>query len=343
MTEIDPQIEVLIISYLSGSSTPEEKENLVAWIAENEKHKEYYLQLKNIWEIAHPAFMPQDIEMDKAHKKVMKKLDFSLQYRSIYSYWKYIAAILILAFLGMAGYLYIDKVFPAHTLANAYQEVMAPYGTRSFINLPDGSKVWLNAGSSLRFPLHFVEGKRNVWLKGEAFFEIKSDQENPFTVTTSTMKVQATGTAFNVDAYATDSVTAVTMVRGKVKVYIGESTVFPIQPGERVSYNSDLKKYKIHKTDPYKWYAWKDGSLVFRDDPLEYVFKRIGQVFNVDIRVVDKEIARHPYHATFEEESLDEILNLLKLTVPIRYEKSKREIDANNSYKKQQIRVYKLK
>lgn len=180
-------------------------------------------------------------------------------------------------------------------------------------------------------------------MQGEGYFEVKSDKQHPFVVRTPRLTVTATGTAFNVNSYESDSIIAVTMTNGKVQIAIGKTPAFALVPGERLSYNHIQNRYRIQQTDPYKWYAWKNGCLVFRDDPLKYVFKRIGQTFNVDIQIEDVSLARHLYRATFENESLDEILRLLKMTAPIAYDCPKREKSADNSYKKQHIRVYRLK
>ncbi|MDR2683159.1 MAG: DUF4974 domain-containing protein [Dysgonamonadaceae bacterium] len=93
-------------------------------------------------------------------------------------------------------------------------------------------------------------------------------------------------------------------------------------------------------TDTYKWCAWKDGLMIFRDDPLSYVFKRLSRTFNVDIRIKDPAIASDAYRATFEDESLDEILRLLEKTAPIHFVQHKREMNANNRYVRKQIDVY---
>ena len=94
---------------------------------------------------------------------------------------------------------------------------------------------------------------------------------------TARVDVRATGTAFNVEAYPKDSMTSVTMVKGRIGMAINQQKRFDLFPGERASFNKNTLQCKIEKTDPYKWYAWKDGLMVFRDDPLEYVFKRVGQ------------------------------------------------------------------
>ena len=224
-----------------------------------------------------------------------------------------------------------------------YQEVKSPHGTFSEVRLPDGTNVWLNGGSTLKYPLTFRKGERDVFLSGEGYFEVHSDKENPFIVKTGQITLRATGTAFNVEAYGSDSITAVTMVNGKIDVAFGNSSPVAMVPGERASFNNLTKQCLIAKTDPYKWYAWKDGLMIFRDDPLSYVFKRLGLTFNVNIELKDPSLANAPYRATFEYESLDEILRLLEMSAPLHFKQNKRVKDRNNAYEKQTIEVYKRK
>ncbi|WP_106832260.1 FecR family protein [Parabacteroides pacaensis] len=335
-------IETLIANYLSGRSTPREREELITWIRADSSHRAYYMQLKNLWEISHPAFSPSEIDLNKAHRTVMQKI-FPLQphRKSIYRYWQQIAAILFFPLLIFTVSFYTYRPLSAEKVLD--QEVISPYGVRSLITLPDSSKVWLNAGSKLKYPQRFISKTREVYLQGEAYFEVKSDKSNPFVVHSGKVRVKATGTAFNVEAYITDSITAVTMEKGTIEINIGSSKPMSLMPGERLNFNHNTSKYLIQKTDPYKWCAWKDGNLVFRDDPLEYVFKRIGQMFNVSIQVKDPEIAKHPYRATFEGESLDEILRLLKMTAPIYYKNLERTQTIDHRYIKPVIEVYKAR
>ena len=331
------QIEQLIYNYLSGKATPEETAALTDWTRAHPDNLRRYRQLRNIWQVAHPAFNPEDIRVEEARKAVMKQLATVPWYRTALVYWQRAAAVLVLPLLMLTAWLMADN---EKEVAVSWQEVFAPYGTYSKVSLPDGSVAWLNAGSSLEFPAVFKEGERLVNLVGEGFFEVESDVENPFVVRTNVMDVKATGTAFNVEAYEKDSLTAVTMVKGKVSVAIGNNRPFALVPGERMLYNLHTAGCQIGKTDVYKWCAWKDGMLIFRDDPLSDVFKRLGQTFNVDIIIRDTDLARYLYRATFEDEPLDEILRLLKLTAPIRYEKSERSQSSTGKYTRQRIEVY---
>lgn len=285
------QIEELITGYLSGNTNKEDTERLVAWIKESPDNLRYYQRLKNIWQVSHPAFGADTIQVASANEKMMSRITPVKWYESRFiRYWQYAAAILLLPLVVFSSYLFISNQRTEYSQV-AYQEVFAPYGTHSRVNLPDGSLVWLNAGSSLKYPTVFDWDKRQVELSGEAYFEVESDPEHPFIVQTDGVEVSAVGTAFNVEAYRNDSIVAVTMAIGKVNVSLGKQRVFSLVSGERMGYNVNTSSCRIEQIDPYKWYAWKDGALVFRNDPLEYVFKKIGQTFNVDIVLKDTAIA----------------------------------------------------
>ncbi|MDO9634297.1 MAG: FecR domain-containing protein [Paludibacter sp.] len=338
------KIDIIIVRFLSGKIKSEEKIMLDEWLSESDENKQYMGHIMNLWQSAQPAFRPEDIDLEKATSAVVSKISAIHSHRKwIQSpaivWWQRIAAVLFIPVILLMGYLLNqDTDFNSKI---AHQEIFSPYGVRSKINLPDGSAVWLNSGSQLKYPVNFKSGSRNVSLRGEAFFEVKSDKRNPFVVYTDRLKVEATGTAFNVEAYATDTIVAVTLVHGIVGVNINGKHKLDMQPNQRVSFNNQSNKYQLTQTDPYKWVSWKDGVLAFRDDRLDYVFKKIGLMYNVDISVKDKEIASHLYRATFEGESLDEILNLLKLSAPIKYIHTKRVRSQSGDFSKEKIEVCK--
>lgn len=343
MTDKD-QIQSIITAYLSGKATEEERRKLEDWVRQSTENDRYFQQMRNIWQVMHPAFNPAEIDVNEAGKNILANIAPTRRNitRALLTYWQRAAAILIIPLLLLCAYLYLDKGDALHDTVE-YQEVKSPHGTFSEVRLPDGTLVWLNGGSTLRYPLAFRKGERDVFLNGEGYFEVHSDTENPFIVKTEQITLRATGTAFNIEAYNKDSITAVTMVKGKVDVVFGNSSPVSMKPGERASFNNLTKKCLIAKTDPYKWYAWKDGLMIFRDDPLSYVFKRLGLTFNVDINLKDPSLENAPYRATFEYESLDEILRLLEMSAPLHFKQNKRVKDSNNTYGKQVIEVYKRK
>lgn len=343
MTDKD-QIQSIITAFLSGKATAEECRKLEDWVRQSPDNDRYYQEIRNIWQVMHPAFIPSEINVFEAEKKVLANIATTRRNiaRILVIYWQRIAAILVIPLLIVCTYLFLEKDNGVYD-AIEYQEVKSPHGTFSEVRLPDGTNVWLNGGSTLKYPLTFRKGERNVFLSGEGYFEVHSDKENPFIVKTDQITLRATGTAFNVEAYGSDSITAVTMVNGKIDVAFGSSSPVAMVPGERASFNNLTKQCLIAKTDPYKWYAWKDGLMIFRDDPLSYVFKRLGLTFNVNIELKDPSLANAPYRATFEYESLDEILRLLEMSAPLHFKQNKRVKDKDNTYEKQTIEVFKRK
>lgn len=342
MTDKD-QIQSIITAYLSGKATAEERRELEDWIKQSPDNNRYFQEMRNIWQVMHPAFNPSEIDIFEAEKNILANIATTKRntVRILLTYWQRMAAVLVIPLLILSTYLYLTRDNAPQDATIEYQEVRSPHGTFSEVRLPDGTNVWLNGGSTLKYPLAFRKGERNVFLNGEGYFEVHSDKENPFIVKTDQITLRATGTAFNIEAYSNDSITAVTMVKGKIDVAFGKSSPKVIQPGERASFNNQTNQCLIAQTDPYKWYAWKDGLMIFRDDPLSYVFKRLELTFNVDIDLKDTSLANAPYRATFEYESLDEILRLLQLSAPIYFKQSKRVLNANGRYDKQKIEVYK--
>lgn len=337
-------IQPLITAFLSGNATDGERRELEEWVKQSPDNNRYFQEIRNVWQAMNPAFNPSEINVFEAEKNILANIAATERnvVRVVLLYWQRIAAIIVIPLLVLCTYFYLNKNSSQYN-AIEYQEVKSPHGTFSEVCLPDGTHVWLNGGSSLRYPLVFRKGEREVFLKGEGYFEVEADKENPFVVETGRITLRATGTAFNIEAYNNDSITAVTMVKGKVDVAFGNSSPVAMIPGERASFNNLTKQCLIAKTDPYKWYAWKDGLMIFRDDPLSYVFKRLGQTFNVNIDLRDTTLANAPYRATFEYESLDEILRLLKMSAPLSFKQNKRVKDKNNIYEKQTVEVYRAK
>jgi ferric-dicitrate binding protein FerR (iron transport regulator) len=296
-----------------------------------------------LWQITHPAFDPEGIDVAKAGERIRKKIAKTPPVYRLWIYWQRFAAIALVPLLSLAAcFLFADREPDVYD-GTEYQELKSPCGTFSQIDLPDGTKVWLNGGSRLRYPMKFRPGGRQVFLEGEGYFEVRSDRENPFVVQTEHMTLTAVGTSFNVEAFAADSLTAVTMSGGVADAAFGKAAPVTLNDGDRLVYNSRTSKGTLAKTEPYKWHAWKDGQMIFRNDPLGYVFKRLEQTFNVNIVVRDQALAEELYRASFEDESLAEILRLLEMSAPIRFVRIKRTLTADNRYEKQRIEVYRRK
>lgn len=310
-------IEQLITRNLSAEASHKEFEELARWIGQSYENLNRFMELKNVWDAAHPAFDLQGVHPDDALKKVQSRIAQARRQRlgrKLLDGWRWIAAVIAIPLL--VSTIWFSMRGERGADAPHYQEVTALYGTRTRIVLPDSSVAWLNGGSNMRYPSAFTDGARMIEMEGEAYFQVSADEQYPFVVRTARMDVVATGTEFNVEAFADENQTAVTLTKGAVSVNIAGKQA-NMAPNERLVYEHATEQYRVFKGDTYKWCSWKDGVLAFRNDPLSYVFKRLGQVHNIEF-IVDPSIEKHIYYATFENESLDRILSLLEKSAPIR-------------------------
>ena len=222
----------------------------------------------------------------------------------------------------------------------AFNEVTAPYGTMTRIVLPDSSRVWINTGSSLEYPSRFRAGeRRTVRMTGEAYFEVHADEKRPFVVEVGDLNVTAKGTAFNINAYDMLRETVVTLVSGKVDVAAG-GVKNRLLPEQQLSYYAD-GTMRITDADTFRGTSWKDGILAFRDDALSDVFNRLGQIYRVQFEIMDPELGDYVYRATFRGETFDQILRLLEISAPIRFEEQPRHQESDSGFSEKIIRVYK--
>ena len=288
------------------------------------------------------------IDIDKAYTMISKKVTLRSTPENFWYYWKKIAAVLLIPlFIGNILYFLLrtnNFSMPQEPVSPVYNELFAAFGTRSALKLSDGTHVWLNSGSSIKYPDRFGGNNRTVFLKGEAYFEVESDDEKPFIVETLFLSVKATGTKFNVSGYASADEAEVTLVSGRVEVSLIEnkknikSSVLDIN--QHLSFNKINGTTSISNEDTYKYISWKDGKLIFRNEPLSQVVKKISQVFNVYIEIKGEEIKNYSYRATFQDESLAEILKLIKISSPVDYIEVKRDSLPDGTFPRKKVIIF---
>ena len=340
--------EILITRYLTGEAGPEEIIELQKWLGASKDNLLYFQQLKNIWDSSEHFKDEKIIDVDKALNMINKKVIFKSQSANFWYYWKKIAAILLIPLLlGNLLYFAFRANSNVATKEPIYNELFAAFGTRSALKLSDGTSVWLNSGSSIKYPDRFIGNKRTVYLKGEAYFEIESDLKRPFIVETSSLCVKATGTKFNVSGYTSADEEEVTLVSGKVEVSLtGDKKNIKsskLDINQHFSFNKVTGTTSIINEDTYKYISWKDGKLIFRNEPLSQVVKKISQVFNIDIELQGSSLQDYSYRATFQDESLEEILKLLKMSSPINYIEEKRDPLSDGSFSRKKIIIFPLR
>ena len=252
----------------------------------------------------------ESIDTLAAYHKAIFDINKVERKKTVYSQLMRYAALLAIPLLMTSlvlGYLYFAG---AEEEEVKYAEITAATGSVIRYELPDGSVVWLNAGTTLRYPTVFKKDNRSVELKGEAYFEIQADQERPFYVNTRNgLSVYVYGTKFNVNAYENDDYVETVLEKGKVNVITPNRETIVLTPGEQLLYDKQSQKSVKNKVDVYGKIAWKDGKLVFRNTPLEEIFKRLERHFNVDIQYNNRCEKEYRYRDTFRDETFSQILD----------------------------------
>ncbi|MDL5513953.1 DUF4974 domain-containing protein [Arenibacter sp. M-2] len=208
-----------------------------------------------------------------------------------------------------------------------YNELEVPYGKRFELELSDGTTVYLNSGSSIKFPVNFIENQiRKVYLTGEAFFKVVKDVKSPFIVNAGgVVNVRVLGTEFNVSAYSDDLNISTVLVSGGVQLCdsLGsdtKNTKMELLPGNRGMWSKEYKEFKIDKVDTSIHTSWVKNKLIFRDSPFSEIRKKLERHYNVSIVNTNAALDDNTFNANFSHESIEEILEILDRTYGIDYE-----------------------
>lgn len=304
-----------------GLSYQEQKE-LDNWIQSSPDNLDDYNAYKKlmIYSDRLEAMKKIDVSTDLANLK--SKLRSGGISRKLIPTFQRAAAILIIPLLIYTAWSISQNIREYSTTAMNITETT--YGVRTQIELSDGTHVWLNSGSKLIYPKKFAGKSREVKLTGEAYFEVESDRSHPFYVDLGGYKIKATGTKFNISNYSDANNMNTYLKHGVVSLVSyknGKEIKYgQLQEGELVTLNKHNNKFEIYKADSQKFLGWMDGKLVFDKDPMTDVVARLGRWYNAQVELKDAQLNDYVFTATFEHESLEEALNLLSYSSPIKFE-----------------------
>lgn len=200
-----------------------------------------------------------------------------------------------------------------------YNKISTPRGGKYQVELPDGSKVWLNAASSLHFPTAFTGKERKVTITGEAYFEIAPNKAMPFIVETNNGSVQVLGTHFNIMAYQDEPLFTTTLLEGAIK-YTHKHASHVLKPGQQVQLDQHGKATVLNEVDVAKAIAWKNGILDFDGVDIEAVMRNISRWYNVDVVYKDKATSDQFYIEMQQNLKLSDILKVLEITGNMQFE-----------------------
>jgi transmembrane sensor len=311
--------------YLAGEASPEEKNLVESWINESENNFREFNQNREIFEKTGLYYQSTRFNESSAFASVKSKINNEVEHsqdlnspgRKIYlRFLRYAAVIILVVAAGFSVHWLGTRSASTPKIENfstANKEI------RREVALPDGSLVTLNGNTTIFYPSRFNAKTREVEIKGEAFFDVKPDPGRPFIIKAGNTNITVLGTSFNVSAYPNDETVEVVVETGRVQV-TGQSTnpeyggEVLLSKGEKATFSKKDKTLQKKTNDDPNYLGWKTQTLVYTKAPLEYVIQNLKKTYQVEIDVSDPEIEKLVLTASFNNKSIDFILDVIRLT-----------------------------
>ncbi|MBN1415971.1 MAG: FecR family protein [Bacteroidales bacterium] len=259
------------------------------------------------------------------------------------------AAVFLLAF-GLAWLVLHPEKSSYLPRASKVNVFSVPNGSKAYLTLEDGTQIWLNCGSKITYKDFSDAPDREVFLEGEAFFDVTRDNKRPFVVNTSYLKLKVLGTRFNVKSYPSEKIAETILVSGKLQIEEVRSSfttgkIITLEPNQKATFYGETGKLKLDRrtkdiqenrrmpvkqqvietVNPELYTSWKDEKLIFTNERLESLVVKMERWYNVNITLKDTLLKNYRYTGKFEKESIEQALKALKLATPLEY-----QIDKNN-------------
>jgi transmembrane sensor len=304
----------LLVKHLLGEASPEEEQSVIEWLKEDATHKEYYNQFKKIWENSKELAAVSTIDENKAWQNFKQRIagpkkEAAIVERNRFSWRKIAASVILLLGLTLGIRLLNNKGVKPVELITAVSEQNVLIDT-----LSDGSVVTLNKESFIKYPSKFNGDKRAISLKGEAFFNVAPDKRKPFIITVNDVQVEVVGTSFNVKNE--NGNTEVVVETGIVRVTKAGKTV-QLAAGEKLllSANDSVAVKEAVSDKLYNYYRSKE--FVCDNTPLWKLVEVLNEAYDANISIGRKELNDLRLNTTFNNESLDKVLEIIHLTFDI--------------------------
>lgn len=330
--------EHILLNYFSSSLPPSQRQEVEEWLHESEENRKIARDIQYIYLASDTLDTIKKVDSTQALNIIKKRINNS--HNTLYLVWiQRVAAILFLPLLISTTY-FATKKEPVE-----YIEVRTNPGMVAAVNLPDGSKVWLNSRSYLKHPNKFTGNTRNVEINGEAYFSVHKDETKKFIVNTPfDVKAEVLGTEFNIEAYKESKQVTTTLVSGSVKLSFrnkknNEESLI-MKPNDEVSYNTRNNSIKINTSYVPTQTAWKDGLVIFRNTPFEEALKILSKRFNADFIVKNDLLYENSFTGTFDGQHLYLILEHFRLSTDIQYKFIDPEIGENKISQKTIVELY---
>ena len=320
-----------LYNFFEGNASFDEEMAVRQWMEESAENRQAFLKERKLFD----AMLPL------GNEKVIKagKKRFTIDLSSLRTELIKIAAVIAVTLGG--SYLFHQYALEKELMA--MHTISVPAGQRINITLTDGTNVWLNARTSLTYPVKFGKKNRQVILDGEAYFDVAKDKNKPFIVHTQNSSVKVLGTEFNIDAYSYNDFVATTLVEGSVEFSYNnkfeQAQTMLLKPNEQALY--DKKTYQAAKKETYvpKDIAWRNGQIVLKETPLSDILWTLSKRFNVEFVIKDPALYKQSYTGIFTNQQLERVLEHFKRASGIRY-KIDHQLDKDGEIIKSRVELF---
>lgn len=312
----DKQIEEV----LAGVATPDDAKYVAEWFAteEGSSYLDAVITQDSEWmksEIA-DLYVNHEIPSDKIYAQIRKNIRIKKIKRISFR----VAAVLIPVLFVIGFYMQLSSRVDMFGTSE-YEEIIVAKGERIQMIFQDGTKVYINSDSKLRYPKKFALNSREVFLEGEAYFEVVKNKHRPFIVNLNGPAIHVLGTSFNVQDYPENKEITVCLDEGIIDMTLPTEKKYPVLPGEKLVYNKESKHCTISRMeDMQRMSIWKQNVIVFKDTSLTEVLKILNRWYNVDFKVEDERTLNYVYTLTSENCLLEKLLMDLEKIAPVKFE-----------------------
>ena len=334
MEEENKHIDELIANYLTEGLDKNALDELKTWIAASAENQQYFIRQREIWFSAVSREAASVYDKDKAFENFRNRVESQKEIQStsrrgfsLSALWRYAAVVAIIIAVGCISY-WQGEVNVKDTFADI--SVEAPLGSKTKLYLPDGTLVWLNAGSRMTYSQGFGVDNRKVELEGEGYFEVKRNEKIPFFVKTKDLQLQVLGTKFNFRDYPEDHEVVVSLLEGKVGLnnLLREEKEAVLSPDERAVLNTANGLLTVESVTASNASQWTDGYLFFDEELLPDIAKELERSYNVKIHIANDSLKTFRFYGNFvrREQNIQEVLEALASTEKMQYKIEERNI-----------------
>lgn len=313
-------IQEIIIRYLDGTATLDDKNVLLQWLKSSDKNRIDFIEIRDLW-LSCDSILGNGMEVDVALERLRSRIHHSSNLKPVYKTiafkWQQIAAIFIV--LLSIGYSVYNRQTASQEVFIQNQLITA-VGSKGRFVLPDNTVVWLNSGSKLIYPEQFEKNSRMVTLEGEAYFQVTENKKSPFIVKTEQIDIEVLGTSFNISNYATLPTVETVLLSGSIKVKMnasGEEKL--LAPDQLLTYKKETGETAVGITSSKYHIDWIKDRLVFDNDRLSDIIISLEGWYSVHIDCPKAFSEQHRLSFTVRSEDIHEVLEAMSLIIPIKY------------------------